>query len=126
MNKNKINKKSQHKDNLNNLDYNIYNADINYININNNNDIENENNNENLDYNEDYDENNINNENENISNSNNNEIENENDNERINDFNEIQVHYSDKLLGSKKSPILNKNINLILMFKKNKKIIVYL
>ena len=111
---NKINKKSQHKDNLNNLDYNIYNADINDININNNNYIENENNNENIEYNEDYDENNINNENENISNSNNNEIENENDNERINDFNEIQVHYSDKLLGSKKSSkknYSNKNNN---------------
>ena len=118
---NKINKKIQDKDNnLKNLDYNIYNADIN--DLNNNNENENDNNNENIDYNEEYDENNINNENENISNSNNNEIENENDNERINDFNEIQVHYSDKLLASKKSSknnYSNKN-NKISLKKDNK------
>ena len=118
---NKINKKIQDKDNnLKNLDYNIYNADIN--DLNNNNENENDNNNENIDYNEEYDENNINNENENISNSNNNEIENENDNERINDFNEIQVHYSDKLLASKKSSKKNySNKNNKISHKKDNK-----
>ena len=101
-----INKKSQHKENkLKNLEYNIYNADLN--DINNNDENENDDNNENLEYNEEYDENNINinNDNENISNTN--ENENENENERINDFNEIQMHYSDKLSDDKKK--LSKN-----------------
>ena len=117
-----INKKSQHKENkLKNLEYNIYNADLN--DINNNDENENDENNENLEYNEEYDENNINinNDNENISNTN--ENENENENERINDFNEIQMHYSDKLSDDKKKSSKNhpNKINNKLSQKKDNK-----
>jgi len=88
---NNIDMKNIKNKNLQNLDYNIYN-DMNDIN-----DINNNEQNENVEYKEEYDENNNI---ENISNTNN---ENENENEKIKDFNEIQIRYSDKLEGSKKS-----------------------
>ena len=91
---NNIDMKNIKNKNIPNLDYNIYNDmnDINDIN-----DINNNEQNDNLEYKEEYDENNNN---ENISNTNN---ENDNANEKIKDFNEIQIQYSDKLEGSKKS-----------------------
>jgi hypothetical protein len=91
--------------NLQNIDYNINNENDNYI----NNNEENYNNNENLDYKEEYDDNN---EKDNISNTNyNNENENEDENSKIKDFNEIQLQYSDKIKGTKKSTKKNYSNN---------------
>ena len=97
--------KKMKEKNLQNIDYNINNENDNYI----NNNEENYNNNENLDYKEEYDDNN---EKDNISNTNyNNENENEDENSKIKDFNEIQLQYSDKIKGTKKSTKKNYSNN---------------
>ena len=102
---NNINIKKMKEKNLQNIDYNINNENDNYI----NNNEENYNNNENLDYKEEYDDNN---EKDNISNTNyNNENENEDENSKIKDFNEIQLQYSDKIKGTKKSTKKNYSNN---------------